>query len=497
VTRTPVSFRLDILVMKLAAQLRPVQGATLTVSAREATVLAEPRHVRRIVMNLLSNALRQVEPHRGRVEVTLAVDDTARTAEVVVTDDGPGVAEELAPRLFERFATMAPGGAVVSGVGLPLARELAELNGGSLTLRSAAPAAFGLRLPLSEALPEALAPASALRHGDGARPAARARHAAVRAGASLLAVQLAPELDVTIAASLAAARSELARGDVDVVMSDLGLPDGSGLELLGDLDGNADRRPAFIVLSAFGGPEVRASAIAAGADDYVVKPYAIDELRARIERVLREARERELALERQRDEVLGEIHDGVGGALARALAMLRGAGDHEDAQRSSALGELETATSELRDGLRLLSQRECRWSAVAPDLRFALATLAEAHGLAFTSDVGASDVMLRPVVVHTLRPVATEALTNTIKHASASSLRFVLACNGEVVHLTVADDGRGFRDGAGAGLGIRVMKERAERVGGAFEVMSGPRGGVEVRTSIPIHAGRRSQRADT
>ena len=80
---------------------------------------------------------------RGRIRIRTA--PAGKAAEAIVEDDGPGVPEELRPRLFARLATARSGG---SGLGLYISRALAEEAGGSLELLDAPGGAkFRLRLP--------------------------------------------------------------------------------------------------------------------------------------------------------------------------------------------------------------------------------------------------------------------------------------------------------------------------------------------------------------
>ena len=90
-------------------------------------------------------------------------------------------------------------------------------------------------------------------------------------------------------ASLATARTALAQpGLVDAVLLDLGLPDGDGLDLLADLR-RSDSRTPVLVLSARDQVADRVQGLRLGADDYLVKPFAPDELDARLEGLLRRA----------------------------------------------------------------------------------------------------------------------------------------------------------------------------------------------------------------
>lgn len=91
--------------------------------------------------------------------------------------------------------------------------------------------------------------------------------------------------EVELAATAAAA---LAAASADVVLLDLGLPDMDGLELCRRLREVGD--PAVIVVSARGAEGDRVAALDEGADDYLVKPFGLAELQARIRAVLRRMR---------------------------------------------------------------------------------------------------------------------------------------------------------------------------------------------------------------
>jgi DNA-binding response OmpR family regulator len=84
----------------------------------------------------------------------------------------------------------------------------------------------------------------------------------------------------------AAAEGTLASERFDLVLLDLGLPQGNGLDVLRSLRARGDATPV-IVLTARDGPGDRVAGLDAGADDYLVKPFELDELGARIRAVLR------------------------------------------------------------------------------------------------------------------------------------------------------------------------------------------------------------------
>lgn len=155
-TPTPVLLDLDGLVLEEASRARAggkVEVHTSGVSA--APAFANADDVRRIVRNLLDNAVAH-----ARTKVMLSVEVVAPAgiggprggwAQLLVADDGPGVAPEHRDRIFDRFfraeSARSRGGG--SGLGLSIARGLAERNGGSVDLVGAGPGGvMRVRLPV-------------------------------------------------------------------------------------------------------------------------------------------------------------------------------------------------------------------------------------------------------------------------------------------------------------------------------------------------------------
>jgi DNA-binding response OmpR family regulator len=93
------------------------------------------------------------------------------------------------------------------------------------------------------------------------------------------------EFALTSCGDLAGGRAALEAG-ADLLLLDLGLPDGDGLELCREMRASGDQTPV-IVLTARGEPTERVRGLEAGADDYLAKPFHLPELVARIQAVLR------------------------------------------------------------------------------------------------------------------------------------------------------------------------------------------------------------------
>src|SRR5207248_3011154 len=121
---------------QVAARMQPGRADVRIIvhaEAGELDAVVDPSHLRRVLVNLVSNALRQVQALGGEVEIAVRAGDPQGVS-VEVSDSGPGIAPELRARLFERFTSFSRQGSTASGIGLALARELAQLNGGTLDL---------------------------------------------------------------------------------------------------------------------------------------------------------------------------------------------------------------------------------------------------------------------------------------------------------------------------------------------------------------------------
>ncbi len=101
----------------------------------EVNVVADPARIRQAVENLLANAV-QHAPTGTPVSVGITREESASQPKAVVTisDQGPGIDPVLLPRLFERFARSSSSTGL--GIGLFLARRIAEAHGGAIEVTS-------------------------------------------------------------------------------------------------------------------------------------------------------------------------------------------------------------------------------------------------------------------------------------------------------------------------------------------------------------------------
>jgi len=124
------------------------QAAVLADLPAAAPAKVDPQHLRQILLNLLTNAVKYGRPP---LSVTVRADPDSVT--VTVADHGPGVPEEFVEHLFDRYTrAAATAGAPGTGIGLYIVRELARANGASIAFQPNRPTGsrFILRLSTME-----------------------------------------------------------------------------------------------------------------------------------------------------------------------------------------------------------------------------------------------------------------------------------------------------------------------------------------------------------
>jgi signal transduction histidine kinase len=128
------------IVVEAAAELGPVSGGhDIAIDAHPAVVDASHDELHRLAINLIENAVRHTP--QG-TEIRVSTDITAAgEAHLIVEDDGPGVPEQLASTLFERFVRGAGDRGGSFGLGLAIVRAVAESHGGTVTLEPTHPGA--------------------------------------------------------------------------------------------------------------------------------------------------------------------------------------------------------------------------------------------------------------------------------------------------------------------------------------------------------------------
>ncbi|MEO6772446.1 MAG: ATP-binding protein [Kofleriaceae bacterium] len=484
----PVACDAAAIAREIAAQVQPSRATSgLVVRDPERAISAhvDPAHLRRIVTNLVANALRHVAAEGGCIELRASLGEDG-SARVDVTDNGPGIPVEQRASLFERFASFQSEGSTASGIGLALAHELARLNGGDLALLEDADgtggATFRLTLPAGAPLadpapgaapivprvPRALAPPVASAHA-GTGPLVLL----VEDNADLRGSMIRHLVGFTVleAWSLKSALDVLGASQPSAIVADVMLPDGDGYQLLEIVRaGRRFARVPFVLVSALGDPSERTRGIVAGAADYLAKPFSGEELRARVASALGHAERHAAALESQREDLTMELHDGVCGKLTRTVLLLSSAVAHapHDPTLAAAHDEVTQGLAEARGLLDVLGVKPTPFVEIAAQLRWRFAELCDRAGIAleFSSTDDGQMAFVQPAVAHALARIARESATNTIRHAAATQLRVHVSSLREELRLVVQDNGGGCRDGWEPGLGLNIIRRRTTRQGG-------------------------------
>lgn len=270
-------------------------GLEIELTARHHHANVDPLRLRQVITNVMKNAIK-FTPDEGHIRVVSW--NNGGNVAVEVEDNGLGIDPSAMQRLFEPFmeeerTTQASGGL---GLGLAISKGLIELQNGQISAHSRGPgrgARFVIELPTvaPEASPEQTLPPPSSEPPPPSSGEERPRILLVDDHEDTVEILCDLLMDygfaVETASSVRAAQKvDLER--VDVLVSDIGLPDGSGFDLMRDVRSRSNL-PA-IALSGFGmETDVRASQ-EAGFDVHLTKPIDIQRLLTAIEALSRKAR---------------------------------------------------------------------------------------------------------------------------------------------------------------------------------------------------------------
>jgi signal transduction histidine kinase/ligand-binding sensor domain-containing protein len=223
---------------------------------------------------------------------------------------------------------------------------------------------------------------------------------------------------------------------------------------------------------------------------------ALNETYARLRTL---SRRLEDAREEERRGIARELHDEMGQALTAVKLNLKALGRSADVPSvplADTIGLVEGMIGQIRAMSLDLRPPLLDELGLVPAVRSYAEGQALRTGLRIV--VESSDVprgLPPPIAIVAFRLVQ-EALSNVVRHAGASAVTVSLAHADGTLRLRVDDDGCGFavaetfaRAAHGGHLGLLGMRERAEALGGAFEVKSTPGGGTTVRLAVPLTEG--------
>jgi PAS domain S-box-containing protein len=275
-----------------AAQAKGIR-IRVALEPRIGPVQGDPQRLQQVVWNLLSNAVKFTQ-RQGEVEVVVTRE--ADAAQIRVWDTGQGIAAELLPHVFDRFrqadssTTRRHGGL---GLGLSIVKQLVELHGG--VVRADSPgvdcgSTFLIQLPLLDA--EAEQPEEPVAAPTSAGAPSAAEPQLTLAGVTVLAVDDEPDAlsvvrrlledrqaRVLTACSADEALTLIAAKHPDVLLSDIGMPDVDGYELIRRI--RASEAGAYLpalALTAYARTEDQVRALRAGYQAHVAKPLQPAEL---------------------------------------------------------------------------------------------------------------------------------------------------------------------------------------------------------------------------
>jgi PAS domain S-box-containing protein len=256
------------------------------------TVEGDPSRLQQVLWNLLSNAIKF--SHEGG-EITISTSNPSpQMLQVQITDTGAGIEPDMMPKLFEAFeqgeaAMIRRQGGL--GLGLSIAKPIVEAHGGTLVPQSDG---AGKGATFSISLPTCAASAAAMGASeDGTDGAAKAPLRVLlvedHAETALLLKAILENSGhrVAVAGDVTSAIGHADSAPFDIVVSDIGLPDGTGYDLMRRL--RERHRIPGVALSGYGMDEDLQQSREAGFADHIIKPVDAHQLELVMYRVARSA----------------------------------------------------------------------------------------------------------------------------------------------------------------------------------------------------------------
>ena len=559
--------------LDLAALARAMAGVFESVAAErgirvvlqtpdEAVAEVDGDKVERVLMNLLSNAFKY-SPDGGLVRVAMIEEGDQLT--LTIEDAGPGVPPDLRASIFDRYQqgdaeTQRRFGG--TGLGLSIVKEFVHLHGGSIEVGESAAGGALFRVRLPRRAPEGVEVLTSPWTGSDAAlqrltkapatvrvaPAEAPAQTAEAGRPDVLVVEdnrdmrdficrvLEPDVQTRPAENGRAALAAIHERMPDLVLADMMMPEMTGEELVAALRKDERLRDLpVILLTAKADEELKLNLLAEGAQDYVMKPFSIDELRARVRNQLQTKLTRD-ALRRALDSRSEDL-----AAMVGELAAVKVAAETANAAKDDFLAVLShelrtpltpalaavsslqstppTDPTELRDSLAVIRRNielearlvddllditritrgKLRIQSAPVDvhaiLRDALAAAAPAlsgKNIATVLDLPSGAAFVSGDAAR-LTQVFSNLLANSVKFTPAGGqVTIRSAPNGERVNIEITDTGIGiaphvmsrifdpFRQGdagmtrrfGGLGLGLSVAKSLVEAHGGTITVRS-------------------------
>jgi len=317
----------------------------------------------------------------------------------------------------------------------------------------------------------------------------------------------------------------------DLILLDVMLPDADGFALCRQLRASpaTDRIPVIFLTAKGDEPEI-VRGFESGGVDYIVKPFAVtvllarvrthvtlsqlsrglytalDERSERLQQANRRLRELNVEMatveERQRRQLAQQLHDTTIQQLVLARILVEGDADLTQ-RREQLVGLLMDSIKQLRSLVFELSPPLLREGGLYQALAWLAEDMREQWGLDVVCEPCGAVPVLADALAVTLFQGTRELLINAAKHAEATRAVLRVSCDGELLSISVSDDGRGFdpqvlgdrvadrplgTGAAGAGFGLDSLRSRMELLGGRLELANARVRGAEARLEIRLGA---------
>lgn len=274
-------------------------------------VTGDPGHLEHAVSNLISNAIK-FTGIGGSVSISLINTDSREHVKLKVSDTGVGIPEDELPFLFDRFYQVSQNRSINqkgTGIGLSLAKEIVELHGGTINVRSEVGEGSEFIISLPQVVEKEVrtevykSDPSTLRDEKLSTDNSSAEEYYARENGknipTILVIDDNPDiLDYlvlilserynVVATQKSSQALELARNkNVGLIISDIMMPAPDGFEICESIKKNPDTNHIpVILLTARASDENRLHGLELGADDYISKPFNSEELMARVENLI-------------------------------------------------------------------------------------------------------------------------------------------------------------------------------------------------------------------
>jgi PAS domain S-box-containing protein len=257
--------------------------------ANNSSFEADPARLLQIFMNIIGNSVKFTRDG-GNIEIATSNPRDSELS-ITITDDGIGMSEEVLAHLFQRFeqGNLGPDSEYRGlGLGLSLARALVEAHGGTLHANSMGPdcgSTFTVSFPISDTrarmpVAKSLAPSVPNDHKSLSVLLVEDHEDTAQVMQNVLG-QMGHEVE--ICSTVATACQKLREREFDIILSDIGLPDGTGIELI-KAAREICQTPA-VALTGYGMAEDVDRCLQAGFDEHLTKPVDIERLQETLSKI--------------------------------------------------------------------------------------------------------------------------------------------------------------------------------------------------------------------